>query len=317
MGMTPVRVGVVGLGRLSEVGYLPALHGLDSAELVAVADVRHIRSAALAPGVSAYPDAAALVGDADVELVVVATPPSTHLEAASAAASAGVASLVEKPPAETLDDAVALAALDPLPWLGMNRRFDPGVNRLRQRLATLHPPFDVSLEMSILPSRWGAFAAATAPLLDIGAHLVDLGVWITGRAGVAVRAHRVDQAAASFEVLLDDGRLRVTASHENGWRESVVVRDAAGARAGLTRGGRARRIALRLTAGSRSQLVATLASQLGAACTAVRTGAADERLANAEDGIVVMNILDAAATSARSGGGWVELAAERAATCSR
>jgi len=315
--MSAVRVGVVGLGRLSEVGYIPVLRVLESAELVAVADLRVDRCARVAPGVPAYRDAADLVERADVELVVVATPPKTHLEAATAAAAAGVSTLVEKPPAESLADAAALAALVPRPWIGLNRRFDPGVDRLRRRVASFRAPLDVSLEMSILPSEWRAVTTAPGPLLDVGPHLADLAVWLTGRECLAVQAHRVDQTVAHFELVLDGGRALLTASHESGWRESVVVRDAAGVRASLMHGGRARRLAARLSAGRRSPLVATLASQLAAACSAVRTGTVDERLATADDGVVLMGILDAAAESARRDGAWVELAAERATACSR
>jgi len=315
--MSAVRVGVVGLGRLSEVGYIPALRALESAELVAVADVQEARCASLAPGMRAYPDAAALVADADVELVVVATPPNAHLEAARAAAAAGVAALVEKPPAESLADAAAMAALVPCPWMAFNRRFDPGVDRLRRRVADFRLPVEVSLEMSIRPSEWGAVTAQPGPLLDLGAHLVDLAVWATGCECVAIRAHRVDEAVARFEIVLDGGRALVTGSHERSWRETVVIGDAVGARASLARGGRARRIAARLSAGRRSPLIMTLAAQLTAACAAVRTGAADERLATAGDGVVVMGILEAAAASARSDGAWVELAAEGTAACSR
>ncbi len=314
--MSAVRVGLVGLGRLSEVGYLPALRSLDSVELVAVADVQEARCARLAPGVPAYSDTTALVADADVELVVVGTPPSAHRQAASAAARVGVATLVEKPPAELLADAAAMATLVPRPWMAFNRRFDPGVNRLRRRVAGFRTPLEVMLEMSIRPSEWGAVTPPPAPLLDLGAHLADLAVWVTGRDCVAVRAHRVDDAVARFEILLDGGRVHVTGSHERGWRESILVTDAVGARASLTRGGRARRIALMLSSGGRSPLVPTLAGQLAAACAAVRTGAVDERLATADHGVVVMDILDAAATSAGREGAWMELAAESTAACS-
>ena len=274
--MDAVRVGLVGVGRLSEVGYIPALRALDSAELVAVADVRQTRCASVAPGVPAYPDAAALVADA-----------------------------------------AALASLVPRPWLGLNRRFDPGVDRLRQRVAGFHLPLDVSLEMSTRPSEWGAVTAPPGPLLDLGAHLADLVIRVTGRECVAVRAHRIDDAVARFEILLDGGRVLVIGSHESGWRESVVVRDATGARAKLTRGGRARRVALTLLSGRRSPLVATLAAQLAAACAAVRTGVVDEHLATADHGLVIMGILDAAGVSARREGAWIELAANGVAACSR
>lgn len=315
--MSVVRVGVVGLGRLSEVGYLPALRSLDSAELVAVADVREARCTRLAPGVPAYPDTTAMIADADVELVVVATPPSTHLEAAVAAADGGVATLVEKPPTESLADAAALAALFPRPWFGFNRRFDPGVDRLRQRVVRFRLPLAVSLEMSILPSEWGSVTAAPEPRLDLGAHLADLAIWVTGCECVAVRAHRIDEAVARFEIQLDGGRALVTGSHESGWRESVLVNDVAGARARLTRGGRARRVAARLAVGRPSPLVPTLRAQLLAACAALRTGVVDDRLASADDGVAVMRVLDAAAASAHREGAWVEVAGERAAACSR
>jgi predicted dehydrogenase len=315
--MTAVRVGLVGLGRLSEVAYVPALRALESANLVAVADVREARCAFVAPGLPAYPDTAALVADADVELVIVASPPSTHLEAARAAARAGVASLVEKPPAESLADAVALAELDPEPWMGLNRRFDPGVEGLRRSVLALRPPLGVSIEMSIRPDTWGAVDAVPGPLLDVAPHLADLTVWLTGRDCVAVRAHRVDEGAACFEVMLDEGRALVSASHEGAWRESIVIRDAAGDRVRLTRGGRPRRVAGRLGWRRTNPLVATLASQLGAVCAALRTGAADERLATAADGVAVMGILEAAASSARRDGPWVELAADRESSCLR
>jgi predicted dehydrogenase len=306
-------VGLVGLGRLSEVGYLPALGAVESAELVAVADARIDRCSLLAPDVPAFVDAHALV-QSEVELVVVATPPAAHLETAAAAAEAGIASLVEKPPALSTADAGALASLVPRPWLAFNRRFDRDVGRLRSRVAAFRHPLRLSLELSIRPGDWGAHAAPPGPLLDLGPHLVDLAGWITGRSCDAVRAERVDDTEARFELALEGASAFVVASYDAAWREAVSVADATGSTARLVRGGTARRLRARL-AGGRSPLVASLTEQLAAVCRAVGTETRDPRLATAADGVVLMGVLEAVSASARQGGAWVELAEGRVSTC--
>lgn len=314
--MRPVRVGIVGVGRVAELGYLPALHALAAADLVGVADVRQERCARVAPGVPAFPDAAALVGSGDVELVVVTTPPDAHLEAALAAANVGCATLVEKPPAALLADALALASLTPAPWIGLNRRFDPRVDRLRRQAAQVPPPLALTLAMSIRPREWGAVVAAPGPLLDLASHLVDLASWLTQRAVLAVRAQRVDKLGAHLELALEGASASVEASHASGWRETVVLRDAAGRRATLTHGGPLRRLGGRFSPGE-GPLVSTLRAQLAAACAALRGGGADPRLASAADGVAVMRVLAAAEVSVRRQGEWVEVAAGEVATCSR
>lgn len=311
-----MRVGVVGVGRVAEIGYLPALRTLATAELAGVADVREERCARVAPGVPAFPDAAALVASGGVELVVVTTPPDAHLEAARAAADAGCATLVEKPPAAELADALALASLAPAPWIGLNRRFDPAVERLRRRAAELRPPLALTLAMSSRPREWGPVVAPPGPLLDLASHLVDLASWLTERAVRRVRARRIDELGASLELDLGAAGATVEVSHAASWRESVVVRGAAGRRAALTRGGLLRRLAVRL-GGREGPLVPTLRAQLAAACAALRGGAADPRLASAADGVVLMRALAAAEASARRGGEWVEVEAAEVASCSR
>jgi predicted dehydrogenase len=260
-------------------------------------------------------DARSLVQGSEVELVVVATPPAAHLEAAAAAAEAGVASLVEKPPARSTADARALAELFPRPWIALNRRFDEGVGRLRGRVAALRRPLSLSLELSIRPGDWGAYSTPPGPLLDLGPHLVDLACWISGRSCDAVRALRLDEAEARFELALEGEGAAVVASYGAAWRESVVVADATGSRARLARGGTAGRLRVRL-AGGRSPLVASLAEQLAAVCRAVRTDARDPRLATGEDGVALMGVLEAVSASARQGGAWVGLAEDRVPACS-
>ncbi len=99
-----IRIGLVGCGRLAEGGYVPAVVRARGLEIVAVAT--RIRPGA---GSSATPsacrrsarhrDGPGLIAGSGPDAIVIASPAPTHVEAASAAAAAGLPALVEKPPA--------------------------------------------------------------------------------------------------------------------------------------------------------------------------------------------------------------------------
>jgi predicted dehydrogenase len=301
----PVRVGLVGCGRLAERGYLPALAQTDTVVLAAVADLDAARCEALAPGVPAYTSARDLVAVTDVELLVLAHAASAHVADACAAAAAGVASLVEKPPALTATEAEPLVGLEPPAWMGFNRRFEPAIATMRTQLAAASPAA-LELELSILPSAWAAFGGSAGVLLDLGPHLVDLALWLTGRDPLRLRVQRATARDAAFDLDLGDIRASVRVSHGGAWRERIVARDARGRTvARVERGGFVRRLASRVRAGGPGPLVGSLAAQLAAAAAAVRGGPVDSRLASAAEGIAVLAVLDAVA--AAEGTGWVEL----------
>ena len=111
--MSPVRVGVIGLGYWGP-NLVRNLVALEEAELAVVCD---LRESALAPIVRRYPatrattDPAAVLDDPSLEAVVIATPIGTHHGLARAALEAGKHAFVEKPLAATLPQAAELAAL--------------------------------------------------------------------------------------------------------------------------------------------------------------------------------------------------------------
>ncbi len=99
--MDRLKVGIIGFGGFGRF-LQRSWEGLDSVEIVAVADE--------APGVAAdglrlFQDWHALVGDPDVDVVSIATPPSSHAEIACAAMEAGKHVLIEKPLATSMEDA--------------------------------------------------------------------------------------------------------------------------------------------------------------------------------------------------------------------
>jgi predicted dehydrogenase len=112
----PLRAALVGCGSVSQRGILPHLSQPDARERVrlsAVADAAPERARLSAErfGVPAhFADVHALLDGADVDLVLVATPITTHYETALAAVSRGKHVYVQKAMTTTLAEADALLA---------------------------------------------------------------------------------------------------------------------------------------------------------------------------------------------------------------
>jgi predicted dehydrogenase len=114
-GAATLGVGVVGYGSFGSMGYR---HGIACAatpglRLAAVADADPRRRADAGdafPEATIHEDAAALVDDDAVDVVVVATPPVSHADLAAQALAAGRHVVVEKPLCLTVADADRLVA---------------------------------------------------------------------------------------------------------------------------------------------------------------------------------------------------------------
>ena len=132
-----VRIGLIGCGRVAEFGYLPAFRQARGVVLVGIADVNPSRCRALAPGVPAYGSIQSLIQAGGLDAIVISVPTRFHLEYARCAAEAGFPSLVEKPPGANVQEAKALQALEPAPWIAFNRRFEPGLIKLKHAVPKL------------------------------------------------------------------------------------------------------------------------------------------------------------------------------------
>jgi YD repeat-containing protein len=305
-GGEPLALGLVGCGRLAAAGYVPALATSGRFRLVAVADPDPGRSAAIAQlagdaGVIAqHPDTARLLHDERVDALVVASPVDAHLADASQAAASGVPVLVEKPPAPDAHGAAQLAALSPVPWIGFNRRFDPGARALRARLPSTGE-IDVDLSIAYRRRGWSAHVVHDDALLDLGPHLVDWARWLSGAEVVEVLRAWIAPEQAVVELRLDRGRARLTARTDRPHHERIVVRDGEGRRLGHHRlGGPVAAVVGRVQRRP-GRLVRSLAAQLDAFAEAAAVGS-HPVLATAADGHAVMQVLDAARRCGRRGG---------------
>ncbi len=302
------RVGLVGCGRLAEVGYLSALVRVPAFELVAVADVDPHRRRAVAalarrlPGnrsVTTHGDAASLLDATEVDLLILATPAPTHLDDARAAAARAVPVLVEKPPAPDAAGAAALAGLAPAPWVGFNRRFDPGAARVREVATRASDPLDLRVEIHYRRQSWGALGVHDDALGDLGPHLADWARWLTGSEVVEVRSAALAPQRAQVELVLERGRAVLDAATDRPYRELIELRGGTGASERHRLGGLVSGVLGRLQGGPHP-LVQTLTEELRAVARAL-DGETDHRLGTAADGVAVMSVLDAARAAARSG----------------
>jgi UDP-N-acetyl-2-amino-2-deoxyglucuronate dehydrogenase len=109
--VTPVRVGLVGCGKVGTV-HAAALRSIPEAELTAVCDVSAERAQVFADryGARGFTNLDAMLREAKVETVIIGTPHPLHAAPAVRAAEAGVHVLVEKPMAATLADCDAMLA---------------------------------------------------------------------------------------------------------------------------------------------------------------------------------------------------------------
>ena len=139
--MTSVRWGVVGPGRIAAKVVRDFVH-MPDAEVVAVASrsAERARAFADANGITrAHDSYRAIVDDADVDALYIATPHPQHRAVALAAIKAGKALLVEKAftvtPAATREIATAARDAGVFVMEAMWTRFQPAIVRLRELLA--------------------------------------------------------------------------------------------------------------------------------------------------------------------------------------
>jgi predicted dehydrogenase len=308
--MSPLRLGVIGCGRLAEVGYLPAIAGCPEVALAALADPvaerrerLAERAAARTPG-SSPPVIAAGAGELtslpELDAVVVASPVGAHVGHAELAAAAGLPCLVEKPPAAGAAGALTLTSLDPVPRIGFNRRFDQGAS-LGPRIPA-DGPLELDLELAYRRESWGAHSDLGDAWLDLGSHLVDLALFLAGAEEATVSAASLEPARAAVELRTNRGPARIRCATDRRHRERVVVRRPGEPPLVATdTGGVARASVARLTR-REHPLVSSLRLQLKAFAAWVE-GRPAGPLAGAEDGARAMRIVGDARRLAAADGG--------------
>ena len=141
-----LRIGIIGTGGIASAHIQGYLAFPEECEIVALADVAPGKAAQKAAefGLSAtgYDDPARMIAEAGLDLVSIATPPSTHAALTIAALDGGVDVLVEKPMAPSLEECEAMLAAQERSGRLLSV---VAQNRFRDDLATLKEVVDSGL----------------------------------------------------------------------------------------------------------------------------------------------------------------------------
>ncbi|MCQ8783381.1 Gfo/Idh/MocA family protein [Mangrovibrevibacter kandeliae] len=132
--MAPIRLGLVGVGKIARDQHFPSIAKTDGIELVAAAS----RSASV-DGIENFTTLTEMLAGVELDAVALCTPPQVRHALAHAALAAGKHVLLEKPPGATvseLADLVSLAAQKRLTLFATwHSRFAAGVEPARRWLA--------------------------------------------------------------------------------------------------------------------------------------------------------------------------------------
>ncbi|MET2830959.1 Gfo/Idh/MocA family protein [Mesorhizobium shangrilense] len=203
-----VRIGIIGLGEVAHV-HLAALPIVAGAQLVAVCDARSgvVEKVAQQTGARGYVDAAAMVGDGGLDLVMILTPAATHRMLVELVARAGIDVFCEKPIAVNLEDAKAIVEVCDQTGIrcfyGSTYRYLPAVRSARELIkngaigkAQLMSEIVVSghglegyvpLPFSHYPE--GGPGGPGMSLIDHGVHLVDIFGWLLDEKPQSIIGH--------------------------------------------------------------------------------------------------------------------------------
>ena len=102
--MKPIRIGLVGLGKIARDQHIPTIASSPAFELAACVSRGNAQ-----PGVPVFSDVGQMLRSAALDAVAIATPPAPRHGIARACIDAGVDVLLEKPPCSTLGEAQDLA----------------------------------------------------------------------------------------------------------------------------------------------------------------------------------------------------------------
>lgn len=220
--MEKIRLGVVGLGWVSQVFHLPVLSKCEDVELVAVCDKDKSRAKMIAErfGISRYyNDYEQMLATEDLDTVDVCTSTDAHLPVTVASLEAGKNVFVEKPIARHYEEAVRMAEAakknKKILMVGMNNRFRPDTMILKSliekgELGRIFYAKAGWLRKLSTDNRWMTQKdkSGGGVFLDLGIVMLDLVLWMMGfppveRASAKMYMHKTKAVEDSCIVFLE------------------------------------------------------------------------------------------------------------------
>jgi len=194
--MKKIRVGIVGCGGIANAIHIPALLGIESAEVVAVCDIIKDRAENAAKRLGAkhaFTDYNELIDLKEIDMVDICAPNYLHPVIAVAALNAGRHVFSEKPDAMTVEQAVQMKEASERSGKRLmvmrNWRYSPSAVYIKKYVADgkcgeIYAGRCGWIRRRGIPGRGGWFTTKAlsggGPLIDLGVHIIDLSMWIMG-----------------------------------------------------------------------------------------------------------------------------------------
>jgi predicted dehydrogenase len=316
-GEPPLRLAVIGCGRVFERYHRRAIAASRDVAVVAACDVdpgRRAWAGTALPGVPCYDSMPDMLRAHEADAALITAPPSVHAPAAAAALRAGLSVLIEKPMALSLTEAHNLQQLQRetgrVLRVGFNRRYRSDYLRLRSRTNEVQ-----QIEFRFIADlrQWNPAVEATAQfvLQDAGSHALDLVAWLAAR--------RIQRVSARFDTAGPDRAVRIkaeltggvaaecTVGHGPRYEEHLVIGGSAGRRryAASSLASRAVLAWCKL-AGRPTPTSLSFRAQLAGFLAACR-GRPDSIGAGADHGVAAVAAVEAALRSVNAAGAWQEV----------
>ncbi|MEO0226008.1 MAG: Gfo/Idh/MocA family oxidoreductase [candidate division WOR-3 bacterium] len=233
-----LKLGIIGLGALTQTTHIPIFKRINTVEIVAICDidVRKLDHIATQLGVKKrYVDFQALIEDEEVEAVVIATPTYLHAPMTIAALNFGKHVFCEKPMSTTLEEAEEMVAAAYKAKrklaIGLNNRFRPDVQTLKNFIdhGELGDIFYMKAGWLMGRTEWDfdewhrtTIRAGGGSFSSIGVNLLDICLWflekkepiaISGACHTRIENGKIDDAAVALIRYHDDTFLTI----EVGW----------------------------------------------------------------------------------------------------
>jgi len=203
------RIGIIGTGVMGTAHAETISAHTARTEIVAICDPDESRAANVASRVNCpnvYTDPFELIGRADVDAVLVASPDETHFELASACIKAGKPVLCEKPLATNAVDCMRLVELGAatgreLVQVGFMRRFDPLYAELKEAFAkgVIGKALIVRCVHRNAVAPW--FFVPGMSILNAMVHEIDICRWLLGTEFRRIRIDRIPEAKSDDPIL--------------------------------------------------------------------------------------------------------------------
>jgi predicted dehydrogenase len=221
-----ISVGLIGYGMAGRTFHAPVIQSIPDLKLKKVVERRTNEARLRYPWIEVVPDAAALLEDEEIELVVIATPNTSHFDLARQALQANKHVIVEKPFTTTSGQARELIELSRrrhrVISVNHNRRWDGDFrtveklleSRLLGRLVEYESHFN-RFRNYPRPGAWREEEGTGSGILfDLGSHLIDQAQVLFGLPQMITADIRVQRDFAktndSFELILHYDDLKVT-----------------------------------------------------------------------------------------------------------